>query len=77
MNEVDYLSSAEATILCFAARYAYNRPTTAPALVVAELVRQWPRLHRWQQEQLQKEIREEALEVHRWQAVLALENHEK
>jgi hypothetical protein len=54
----DLLTLAEANCLCYAVRYALDRPaTTAAPTVAKEVVRLWPRLAPWQQDQLQREVR--------------------
>lgn len=62
-------------LLAYARRYAHNRPLAA-ADVSAELVRVWPQLPKWEQEQHRNEIlaaiaRSQAGFVY-WEAVLAL-----
>ena len=44
------------TTLVFAFRYALGRQSTAPGHVVAELRRHWPRLNRWTQLQIKRDI---------------------
>ncbi|MBC6988964.1 hypothetical protein [Hymenobacter sp. BT491] len=70
----DCLSNAEADCLCFAVRYALNRPeTTAPLTVALEVVRVWHRLQGWHRKQLQKEVLETANRPKIWQRVLDMD----
>ncbi|UOR07192.1 hypothetical protein MUN82_08855 [Hymenobacter aerilatus] len=76
-----YLSNAEADVLCFAMRYALDRQTTAPSIVSDEIVRLWPRLQPWQQDQIQKELRHQSTYLkawndERWHKVLNLKKKE-
>lgn len=73
MNEADYLTNHEADCLAFAVRYALDRhETTAPLIVVDEVVRKWARLRFWQRQQIIKDVATTYGRRKIWQRVLDL-----
>jgi hypothetical protein len=70
----DQMTNAEANCLCFAVRYALDRPeTTAPLTVALEVVRVWDRLNRWHRQQLHAEILGTPARPQIWRRVLDLD----
>lgn len=71
------LSLAAANVLCFAVRYALQRPsTTAADSVTSEVIRLWPALEPWQRKQVLSEVEgcyTAGVHPDCWKQVLALE----
>lgn len=67
------------TTLVFAFRYALGRQSTAPSHIVAELRAHWPRLNRWTQLQIKRDIQRavefgevRGCDLATWQEVLVM-----